>query len=487
MKKRLYFIISKSASDLERQKMLVDKVRKILSIFCIFAVFLLSFNLVLASLDIQKEPVNDVLVPEFKNPAVFKFTFKNLGVQDNFTVYNLIGLDIKPASSFVLSSGEESTLTLSFYPTQELLRKFGRISFGYKIKGEQSGVQDDLLPVTIIAFKDMFEVGAYNIALDSESAKVYIKNTQNYEFPEVKARFKSAFFDFEKTFELKPYEKKEFDVPLNKEEIKKMLAGTFIITSEIESQGVKSSLENTFKFVEKAGIVTDEKKSGIIIIKITIVKTNEGNVPAVADVMIKKNALSRLLTTFNIEPAKVERKGFSVYYYFQKELRPSENLTVKSTTNWIFPLILVIAIILSAYLASKYTSSNVIINKKANYVKTAGGEFALKISLNVKAKTFVEKISVIDRIPSMLKIHERFGIRPDKIDEKNRRLEWNIDSLQAGEERVFSYIVYSKVGVFGKYEISPATVVFEKDGKPHETQSNTVFFLSGTSKKEANY
>lgn len=453
----------------------------------LFAFFLLSFSLVSASLDIQKEPVNEVLVPEFKNPAVFKFTFKNLGVSDNFTVYNLIGLEIKPTSSFILSSGEESTLTLNFYPTEELLKKFGRISFGYKVKGEQSSVQDDLLPVIIVAFKDMFDIGAYNIALDSESAKIYIKNTQNYQFSEVKARFKSAFFDFEKTLELKPYEKKEFEIPLNKEETKKMLAGTFIITSEIESQGIKSSLENTFKFVEKAGIATEEKKSGIIIKKLTIEKTNEGNVPAVADVTIKKNALSRLLTTFNIEPLKVERKGFSVYYYFQKELRPSEKLTVKSTTNWIFPLILIIAIILSAYLASKYTSSNVIITKKANYMKTVGGEFALKVSLNVRAKTFVEKISVIDRLPSMLKIHERFGIMPDKIDEKNRRLEWNIDSLQAGEERVFSYIMYNKVGVFGKYEISPATVVFEKDGKPHETQSNTVFFLSGTAKKEVNY
>ena len=112
-------------------------------------------------------------------------------------------------------------------------------------------------------------------------------------------------------------------------------------------------------------------------------------------------------------------------------------------------------------------------------MRTKGGEFALKVTLIAKAKKFVEKIKVVDKIPSLVKVHERFGIHtPDKIDEQNRRLEWNVDSLQEGEERIFSYIVYSKISPMGRFELPTATAVYEKDGEIHEASSNRVFFLS---------
>jgi hypothetical protein len=57
-------------------------------------------------------------------------------------------------------------------------------------------------------------------------------------------------------------------------------------------------------------------------------------------------------------------------------------------------------------------------------------------------------------------------------------LEWDIDSLQPEEERIFSYIIYSKVAPIGKFELPTATAIFEKDGKIHEAESNRVFFLT---------
>jgi hypothetical protein len=57
-------------------------------------------------------------------------------------------------------------------------------------------------------------INAYNIEFNSDSAIVYIKNMVGYKFDEVKASFHSAFFDFERTFSLDKYEKKEFPVVL---------------------------------------------------------------------------------------------------------------------------------------------------------------------------------------------------------------------------------------------------------------------------------
>jgi hypothetical protein len=69
-------------------------------------------------------------------------------------------------------------------------------------------------------------------------------------------------------------------------------------------------------------------------------------------------------------------------------------------------------------------------------------------------------------------------VKPDKIDSANRRIHWNIGDLNSGEVRMFTYIIYSKVGVVGKFALPKALSVFEHNGRIHEVNSNKVFFMS---------
>ena len=202
---------------------------------------------------------------------------------------------------------------------------------------------------------------------------------------------------------------------------------------------------------------------------------------------MQKSILSRLFTTFNQEPLIVERKGFNVNYVWTETLQPSDIITIKSRTSYIYPLLIFIVAIILIYGFKRYLQTKVEVKKTVNHVKTKGGEFALKIRINVKARKHVENASLIDKIPGMVKVYEKFekGTRePDKKDTKNRRLQWNIGDLNAGEERVFSYIVYSKIGFVGKFSLPPATLVFEKGDNIHEVESNTVYFLAEQTRKE---
>jgi hypothetical protein len=91
----------------------------------------------------------------------------------------------------------------------------------------------------------------------------------------------------------------------------------------------------------------------------------------------------------------------------------------------------------------------------------------------------VEKIKIIDKLPNIVTLYEKFGaIAPDTVDVKNRRLEWNIEALNKGEERIFSYIIYSKIGVFGKFELPVARAVYELEGQVKEATSNKSFFVN---------
>ena len=93
------------------------------------------------------------------------------------------------------------------------------------------------------------------------------------------------------------------------------------------------------------------------------------------------------------------------------------------------------------------------------------------------AKKYLERIKIVDKIPHLVKLYERFGaIEPDKIDTNNRRIEWNIESLNKQEERIFTYIIYSKIGVVGRFELPEAKAVYEKEGKVKHATSNRSFY-----------
>ena len=111
--------------------------------------------------------------------------------------------------------------------------------------------------------------------------------------------------------------------------------------------------------------------------------------------------------------------------------------------------------------------------------KTKGADFGLKVSIYVKARKYVERVNIIDRLPPLVKIYEKFGVeKPSRINHKNRSLEWNFEKLEQGETRVLSYIIYSKVGVLGRFALPSTSAIYEKEGHIKEAESNKAFFVA---------
>src|SRR3989344_4131691 len=285
------------------------KKRDILTI--ILAILLLP--LISAEIKIEKEALTDTIIPEFDNAAVYRFILTNFGESDNFQMYSLVGASFNIPGGIILESGESQSKIANITLSKSLLATPGVFNFVYKIAGNKTGIKEDTMALKVMSLDKSMEINSYNLHIDSDKAVIYVKNLGGYNFNSIKANFKSAFFDFDRTFSLDKYGKKEFEIPINKEELKKLVAGDYILTATIEVTGVKKTIENTFKFTEKAEITTKESASGIITRKKIIEKINEGNLPFIVQINIKKNAFTRLFTTFNIEPSSVERRGFFVY------------------------------------------------------------------------------------------------------------------------------------------------------------------------------
>jgi len=455
------------------------KKRSLNSILIIFlAAFLMLVPFSSAALDIKKTDKGSAVFSEINNPAIFDFSITNNGEADNFQIYSLIGITMTPRGTFDLPKGA-SNIEVRAYPNSDLRKQTGSLTFEYEIKGQNSGITKDKLTIQVVSLKDALEIESSNVNLGDETATLTVKNLQNTNIENLAIRFESELFDDTKVISLKPYETANVTIKIDDSKIKGVSAGTYIITGFADPEGANVKLEGSVKYLEQQGISFAKSSTGFILRKTTITKENEGNTLTAAKIEISKDIISRLFTTYSLDPASSVRSGLSVVYVWERTLAPGESFTVNSTTNYTFPFILIILVVLITVLVRIYTQTNLILEKRVSFVKTKGGEFALRVKVHVKSKKHVDNIEIIDRLPGGMKLYEKFGVQPDRIE--NGKLFWNIEKLNAGEERVFSYVIHSKIKIVGRFELPASIAVFEEGGKTHEVSSNRAFFVAETS------
>jgi hypothetical protein len=444
--------------------------------FILFAVFLISFT---SALSISEDYDTNVIVKDLDTSI--KLTLSITDAPDGaYNLYTLSDISITPSETFEIENGgivKEFTLKSSEY----LEEINGYYTFTYTLHQRNVKQIDKKFTVKLTNLKDTIEIVRGSADYETGEIIFYVKNKENISLNGLSGEFSSLLFsDVKKEFDLEPFGEYEIKIIVDKEELEKTKAGNYVISSVFETTKGESKIEGKLFLGEKKGITTDEDKFGILIKTHRITKTNIGNTIENIEIEVEKNIFSRLFTSFNIEPNLVERDGFSVRYkWIENRFEPGKTLTLNIKTNYLIPLIILIVLVMAYFGIKKYTKTKLEIRKSVSPVKTKNDEFALKIKISVKAKNNVENVTLIDQVPPIVKVYNKFGTsKPNKVDVNNRRIHWTLGDLNKGEERVFSYIVYSKVGVLGKFSLPEAMAVFEKDGEIHEVTSEKVFFMS---------
>lgn len=435
---------------------------------------ILAIDLTVEQLDSQ-----DVIVAGLDNPAIFDIQITNNERTDDFTFYNLFGFTMEPKDKISIERDETKNIELIVYPRMDLtIRNF--YTFEYFIRASDSKEQSEKLTLKIIDLETAFEIGTSELDPEKNTINIYIHNKENFNFKNLNVQFSSRFFELNEEFDLGPYERKDFNIELNKEDFKQMIAGFYTLKAEISKGNISGEVEGIIKFVEKGIVETEETDTGLIVSTKTISKANNGNTRSAQQIVINKNIISRLFTSFSPEPDSAERSGWTVTYTWSQELNPGDTISVIVKTNWLYPLVIILFLVVLVVLVKNMTISDVILRKKVSFVKAKGGEFALKITLFVSSKRYVERVNIIDRLPPLMKIYHRFGGQdPSRVDENNRLVEWDFQKLEAGEIRTLSYVIYSKnVGVMGKFALPAATAIFQREGNIKETVSNKAFFIT---------
>ena len=455
-------------------------------LFIILAIFLIMPLAFAADLEITQNSDKNNIIVGVDNPIILDLSIKNNGKTDSFSIYTLFGAGFNMTENFIIEKGKTERLSLEFLPSSNLKVR-GHLAVPYFVQASDYSEVEEKFVLNIVDLEDSFEIGASSLDPDTKILDVFIHNTLNHSFDDVDLYFSSAFFDFNKKVSFSPYERENFEIELDKEEYDKLSAGFYKIRANVEYQGVKSEIEEQIYFEEKDILKSESKSYGLIVSTKVIRKTNEGNVLTDSETIVKKNIISRLFTSFDPLPTSVNREGSSVYYTWDKSMKPGEVYEITVKTNLVYPFLAIILLILIIYFAKKTGSRDLSIRKKVHFVNAKGGEFALKVILNVQANKYLEKVRIVDRLPMLAQVYNRFGgDLPNRYHKGKKIFEWEFDEMEQGERRVLSYIIYSKVGVLGKFALPRARARFKREGKEKEVNSNNAFFLS-SSKEEEEY
>jgi hypothetical protein len=445
----------------------------VISIICFTSV--LALNLQISSKENPVTIINDQDIP-----ALFSLMITNSGNVENFEIYSFERFSFSP-EEFSLQKGETTEMTFEALPVGSMKDNIGYVSVPLYVRNKanpEDVISAGRVVIKLVSFESAFELRPENINPEANFVKVSLLSLEDLSYDKLDLAFSSVFTkEYSETISLKPYERKEISVPLDKDKMKSLVAGTYTLSLDLLRNGKTVEIQVPIKILEKSGLSVSEQSTGIIIRKTIIDKMNDGNIMSIAQINIRKNIISRLFTTFSSEPSRVERNGLFVDYYWQKELSPNERLSVNATTNWIFPFLLLILIIVIGLLFNVFMKQDLIIKKRIGFVRTKTNDFALKVTISVKARKFAENIKIYDRLPAIAKLYEEFGEKPAERDSSGR-LQWNIPLLSPGEERIITYIFYSKINVVGKFELPSATALYEREGKLREAMSNRVFFVN---------
>lgn len=452
--------------------------KKALLLFLIILISLSIITISAINLEVKSEPISNSFLVELDEPAIFDLTIKNLEKKDTFKIYSLVGINITH-NPIILANEETKKVRIYVTPQDSLKNKLQSYVFEYKIKDSNNDIQSETLTLNIVDLESSFSIKAEPIGPNTKKIILDIKNNIMKNFKNVEFKISSKFFEHEEKISLKANEKKFIEIMIDQEKIKTLNAGNYIMNTQIRLKDHIANIESQIKFLETEGIETSETKEGIIIQRSEIIKKNTGNVKKLVKITMEKNLLAYIFTTRNIATTKIETNGFIKKYIWEKVLIPNEEIKIVTKTNWLFPIFILIIILMGVRLIRKSIYDNLELSKKVSFVKTKGGQFALKVTIKARAKKHLEKITIIDKIPPIVKLYNKFGtISPDKIDLENKKLHWNLSSLNKDETRIFTYIIYSKIGIMGRFELPETRAVYEDEGELKETISNRSFYVN---------
>lgn len=179
--------------------------------------------------------------------------------------------------------------------------------------------------------------------------------------------------------------------------------------------------------------------------KITLVNT--GNVGLQSSINQSLPRYIEPLATFSHSYDRIEEQGGSNIYFWDVDLGPGQQDSVEYTVRY-WPPLIVLALIIAGIKGLKTLQTPV------KFTKTVReDEDGLKVHVKLENHTnrLLEGMEVKDFVPDVASVGEEFPMAKPVIRKTSdgTRLNWDIESMEPGEERIFEYRIKPLIEVEG--------------------------------------
>ncbi|QKQ98113.1 hypothetical protein GKQ38_01065 [Candidatus Nanohaloarchaea archaeon] len=159
---------------------------------------------------------------------------------------------------------------------------------------------------------------------------------------------------------------------------------------------------------------------------------------------------------YSAEPDEVVHSQSKATYVWKYALSPGEEATVQYSVNYWMPALIVLLIV-AGLVALKRLGSTATITKTA---RKEDGMVKVGIEVKNNSDRVLSDLAVVDFVPDIASVSQNFNVATPEIHRtgEGTKLEWRIDSLRPGEERVYEYRIKPKVEVEGGATLQPAEI-----------------------------
>lgn len=260
----------------------------------------------------------------------------------------------------------------------------------------------------------------------------------------------------------------ELDVPEGR------MPGEESVSLKVYNNGEKAQSSSQKVEVEEVrNVERNAIQEDMLLVKTeTVEMKNTGNIKAEETIERTLPVYIDPLTTFEPKPEE-ETEGADQHYKWNVELEPGESKKVSYTVSYM-PALGFIALLFLGVLGFRKLQTDLKVSKHA---ENREGEVKVRIELQNNSSTSLTDLKVKDFVPDIAEVSQNFDMARPVVTKTSSgtRLEWDIESLEPGEQRIFEYTITPLVEVEGGVKLD-STEVMKNGERMKETDEIEVEF-----------
>ena len=463
----------------------------------IIAVLLVSGSSYAAAFDAAVTPVKDKIVVD--EVAEFGITIRNnLDTTEDFTIkkagYPFWDMYTKPIQNpITLRVPPNSNQTFRLFVNPLYITSVDTYTLEIGVIRVDSA-EELRVPITIGIKSTEPLIGGYiptviaAVSLSSENIdpredlniRVSLNNQNVINYTNLTLRVDSNLFREEIYFPLGPKEDKVVEVMQNFDDSASPQQDKLVISVLKDDRIIVNPIVREFGIKEYVVQEQLPKESSFLKIR-SRVKIFSNNHDYKGSIRAETTPFKNLFTSAYPRAESV-KEGGKHYLVWQVELDDKNTMMVYTAENY-RPLVVILVLGIIAIILYFLFRSPIVVRKSiANVGMSEGGISQAKVVVRVKNRSpgQITGIEVIDHVPHIAHVEKELSIgsmQPHAILQHPKRgvmIKWNVEVLEAGDERVLSYKMISRLPILGEFNLPSATARAKVGNKLILTNSNRV-------------